>query len=540
MRTLLLFATIVFVVPTSVAADAVSVPWEEFKTLLVQSIERRIEASRPEPPQRHTIDEADYQLTIGPQGARGRARIAGRVLTGGPAPIGLFGREIIVSDAGHVSGGALITSPSDIRRILFLPDGTSQAFQIDVSFMLVPREDQRSKIVSLAIPSALRNSLQVSLAPGAQLLEAPGLADGSGVYHFSLEESLTLRYLEKGEVAVALPMEIDAFSRIQPQGKRLIVTSHFAPAHPASQPLMLQLGGGAQFVAASLGPSRISKHDFDRYEIRLPDDDASIFWIQFAVEESAGGGFALQLPAIQENRGREGNFVVEEPDDGRITVSGAGLATGIPIGRLGSNLLPFAGKVTAFMRIASGETIQLGVTRFAAVSAPAIVLASQYFFTSFEENGSILSVLVMDVPPDAGPRLSVKPVAGAQVWSLDVNGQDRKVYSDEAGAWIVPLDEGVLSHVELAMLRQGEKLGLHGRLETALPETGLAARSLCVGIALPERVQLLSLEGPVSPAAGAQWQLPPDFIGKPYLFSRSFHKGEGMTLAVSYKEPVKP
>ena len=52
MRTLLLFATIVFVVPTSVAADAVSVPWEEFKTLLVQSIERRIEASRPEPPQR--------------------------------------------------------------------------------------------------------------------------------------------------------------------------------------------------------------------------------------------------------------------------------------------------------------------------------------------------------------------------------------------------------------------------------------------------------------------------------------------------------
>ncbi|MBE7558582.1 hypothetical protein HS125_06430 [bacterium] len=105
---------------------------------------------------------------------------------------------------------------------------------------------------------------------------------------------------------------------------------------------------------------------------------------------------------------------------------------------------------------------------------------------------------------------------------------------------MIPLDADELSHVELALLAQGDRLGLHGRLETILPETGLAARRLCVGIALPERVQLLSLEGPVSPAPGATWKLPPDFIGKPYLFSRAFHKGEGMKLAVSYKEPVKP
>jgi len=33
--------------------------------------------------------------------------------------------------------------------------------------------------------------------------------------------------------------------------------------------------------------------------------------------------------------------------------------------------------------------------------------------------------------------------------------------------------------------------------------------------------------------------MPADFVGKPHLFSRSFHKGEGMKLAISYKEPVK-
>jgi hypothetical protein len=51
-------------------------------------------------------------------------------------------------------------------------------------------------------------------------------------------------------------------------------------------------------------------------------------------------------------------------------------------------------------------------------------------------------------------------------------------------------------------------------------------------------VQLLSLEAPLSAANGASWRIPAEFAGKPHFFSRSFYKGEGMKLVVSYKEPA--
>jgi hypothetical protein len=134
--------------------------------------------------------------------------------------------------------------------------------------------------------------------------------------------------------------------------------------------------------------------------------------------------------------------------------------------------------------------------------------------------------------------LGIASVPEAQVWSLRINGKKKKIYSDQKGAWIIPLSGSGRSHVELAFLRQGEKLGLQGRLETSLPRTGLPSRRALVGIALPERVQLLSLEGPVSPDRRPTASLPKEFMGRSYFFSRAFYGGDGMEMAISYKEPV--
>ena len=542
MRKILLLCLIVIFPALVRAADTISVPWEEIKTLYRESIERKIEDSTPQPaiPQTHTIEEAVYELQVGEQHTEGTVVISGKVISGGPEPIGLFDKEIIISAVNQMSGGSLITSTTDCKKILFLPDGTGKEFQISLSFMVGRQEDNRSKMVSFAIPAALRNSLRLSLPPESSLIETPGLADSQGIFHFSMGESLVVRYADREDLKATALIEIDTFNRIQPQGRRVVVTTHFVPVQPVSQALTLQVQPGAQFISSSLKPSWINKTDDSNYEIRLPSGEPEAFSIGFGLDESESGSFTMQLPTIKENRGKEGDFVVEEPDDGQVSVSGSGLVMQNPVSRLGKRLATFAGKSNTTLFIPSGEMIRLDVKRFQTVSAPAIVLESQYLFTSFEENGISLSVLVMEVPPQIGPRISIRPVAGAQIWSLKVNGNDRKVYTDSGNNWIIPLEEGQMSQVELALLCKSEKLGLHGRLETTLPETGLAARSLCIGIALPERVQLMSLEGPVSPAPGAQWRLPADFIGKPYLFSRSFHKGEEIKLAVSYKEPVKP
>lgn len=181
--------------------------------------------------------------------------------------------------------------------------------------------------------------------------------------------------------------------------------------------------------------------------------------------------------------------------------------------------------------------------QFEALHTPPIVLDTVSLFTSFEENGNVLSVLQMDVPPEAGSFLTLQAVAESEIWNLKINGQKRKIYgNNEKGQaqWIIPLVQGKMSHVELATIQQTSKLGLRGKLETQLPGIGLPARKLHVALALPERVELMSVEGPVSPAAKMYTDPPREFVGKAYHFSRSFHKGEKIHIALSYKEPINP
>jgi hypothetical protein len=296
---------------------------------------------------------------------------------------------------------------------------------------------------------------------------------------------------------------------------------------------------GAKYISSSLRPSSISRSENDRYELRVPPDEKGVFSVEFALDAAKGGaGLSLVLPAIEGNNGRQGRFVVEEPEDGQVTVTAEELVSQIPVERLGETLGQTIATSRFYMSVPPNGAITLTPRRFQQVATPTTVLASQQFLVSFEENGSVLSVLVLAVPPEVGPRLRLKAVPGAEIWSLKVNKASKKVYAGEEGAWMIPLDSGQLSVVELAFLQQGPKLGLEGRLEAAMPETGLPSQEVQVGVALPARVDLLSIEGPVSPAKAQEHELPAEFVGKQYWFARSFHKGEGMTLAISYKEPV--
>jgi hypothetical protein len=124
---------------------------------------------------------------------------------------------------------------------------------------------------------------------------------------------------------------------------------------------------------------------------------------------------------------------------------------------------------------------------------------------------------------------------------LKVNGKKMAVYTSGANDpfWIIPLAKGKTSKIELAMLRKSKKLGLRGRLEAVLPKMELPSRKALIAIGLPPRVELLSFEGDIAPDTDCQTKHPEDFIGTPYYFSKSFYKGEGISVAVSYKEPVK-
>lgn len=539
---LLLLLTMSLIAPNAPDSPGAYIPWEEFQRLYRNQIEQEFHAQNPTPapiPMLYSLDDAQYKLNIQPGRTRGEVQLTGKILSGNPEPIPLFGPDTVIAELPLLTGGALLAAQGD-QPIRFLPETGAAAFQITAVVLLTPKSENSVKSVSMDIPPALRNALTLVLPAEYRLQDLPGTPDANGAFHFPATPRLTVRYRENAAPAGESIIEIDTLSRIQVQNKRILITTGFLPIRTPDTPLVLLIPAGADLLASSLNASAITKLEPNRFQITLPPQTAETFSIDTVLEWPAETNeVSLLLPEFEGNRGQQGRFVVEEPDNGQLTASGESLVSQIPVERLGEALEPFAPKHAAYMSLPAHTPLRLALREFEAVSAPAIVLDNQYFFSSIEENGSILSVLVMDIPPEMGTRMAMNAIPDGEVWSLTVNDVQKSLYTEKQGQWVIPLDKGKTSHVELALLRKGSKLGLQGAVETVLPQTGLASRELRVGIAIPERLELLSLEGPVRAAQNTKWTIPANFVGKPYFFAQSFYKGEGAVLSMAYKEPVK-
>jgi len=524
------------------AEENVSVPWSELKALYRESVEREL-AKEAVPvakvPFVYSMDEARYTLDVDADGARGEAVLSGTVVSGEPEAIPLLGGEAVITEVREVSGGRVLCASGG--RMLFLPESGGGAFRLTAGFLVRPQEENRARTVSWGIPYALQNALALELSPECRLLGAPGVADADGTYYFPAGTELSVKYLGPEGLAAAAAIEVDLLSHIRVRDNRIVVGVTLRPVRAVTGPLTLQVSENAVCASSSLKASQIKKLGADRYELTLPADDAASVSLELVLDgRPADGAISFALPAIEGNTGQQGRFTVQEPDDKEIAVAANGLLASIPVERLGPAWAEEVQGVSTYMTVPDGEPVTLTVQQFRAVAAPSTVLECQHFFSAFEENGNVLSVLILDVPPDVGPRLTLKAVPESEVWSLTVNEAKKSLYASEGGDWIVPLAAGQTSHVELAFLQKGPKLGLHGRIEMTVPESGLPSREMRIGVALPARVELLSVEGPVSPADGKAWKRPSALTGKPYSFSRSFYKGDGMKLEMAYKEPINP
>ena len=525
------------------SAETISVPWDEFKALYKESVvrdttEKLALPTRKKKPMVYTIEDSAYHLTIDKSHVRGKILLSGKTISGDLSPIHLFNNDIVISKIMHVTGGTLLSDRDRSKGIIFLPQENTNAFQIALSFLVAIHEDNTAQYISFATPHALRNSVAVELPPQTDLVEAPGIPDSTGLYHFAPASKLSIRFRHKNAATPAPIVDIDTFSSITVQGKRATITTSFKPIRPLPSSFSVLVQKETQYVATTLKSSWIS-HDSDgSYLIKIPQGVNKPFSIQFVADQTKEGTFSFLLPTIANNSGKEGDFKCHEPDNGQIRVSAQELVSALPATSLSPQLIGNTHPTRSYMHVPAGHAVTLHIKRFQAVSTPIIVLDSLNFFTTFEENGNILSVLSMEVPGEMGPRIKLKAVPDAEVWSLTVNGRKQKLYADSDGSWVIPLANGHTSKVQLALLHKGKKLGLYGRLEAILPQTGIPAKKVCVGISLPHRVQLLSIEGPVTPAPAQSWTDPIEGEGNPHFFQRAFYKGEGMTIAISYKEPA--
>jgi len=534
---------------TLFGADSVSVPWEEFKRVYEESVIRKAleKAGKEKQPLVYSIAKAAYHLTIYKTHALGRLNLSGEIISGKPGMILLFDNKLVIKDLINVTGGALLWGQHKVDNIIFMPDG-SKKFSLSLTFFASIEEDRKSRFVRINIPTALKNSLGLKLSSGLRLVDTPGILDTDGNYLFSARRSLLVRFSDESGLIAAPVVQVDTLSRIQLQGPKIIITTHFIPVQPLLTELKIKLPANATYISSSLNNSSISKLKNDTLQLKISPEKMKAFSITIGLNPSQTvEDVSFSLPAILNNNGHQGSFILDQPNEGQLSLVGKFSVSRIPVSRLNSKLQAAAGNKRYFMRIAPNAKINLSIRRFKALQTPPVVLDEVSFYTSFDDNGSILSVLIMDVPSAAGAHLRISQVTNTEIWYLKINGVNRKVYADRSAAniditrnvWVIPLAGQETSHVELAFISRGDKLKLHGRLETVLPETKLPARSVRIGIALPERLQILSLDGPIIPAPESVWETPEEFIGKPYYFSSSFYRGEEMKLAIYYKEPVK-
>ncbi|MCP4430660.1 MAG: hypothetical protein GY806_06755 [Gammaproteobacteria bacterium] len=174
------------------------------------------------------------------------------------------------------------------------------------------------------------------------------------------------------------------------------------------------------------------------------------------------------------------------------------------------------------------------------VDTPDAVLQSVSFFTSFAEDGTVLSAMHLLLPANDSNQLELNPIEDAEVWSLRVNEKTRSLYLSADGKWVIPLDPKVESKVVLAYLTRNQKLGLEGRLDFTIPATDLTARKINLIVGLPERMHMLAMDSDLQPASGKGLPVFKSFSGQPHYFSKPFYRGRAIPASVIYQEPVNP
>ena len=174
------------------------------------------------------------------------------------------------------------------------------------------------------------------------------------------------------------------------------------------------------------------------------------------------------------------------------------------------------------------------------VETPDAVLESVTFFSSFTEDGTVLSAMHLVMPPNDDNQLELDPIQGADVWSLEVNDKPRSLYSSATKKWVIPLDPKTESKVVLAYLTRGDKLGLEGRLDLQIPETGLTARKINLIVGLPDRMHMLAMDSDLQPSSEQGLPEFASFSGNPHYFSKPFYRGRPISASIIYQEPVNP
>lgn len=529
-------------------ADAVSdatvhLPWSEFKRIYQQQLQHDLQQQYEQAVTPvYSINSVDYQLQLNDAGAQGTLTLQGELLQGQPKPIPLFGADLIISQVLDMQGGTLI---SDVDGYKFHLEQAGP-FRL-VCHILVPlQQDERSPLVQFAIPAAVQNSLQLQPAQGFSVLESPGYQppkqssekslkksgdapEASIRSYFAPQSQLSIRFAPDN---LAQAPVVDTFTKLEWSNNQYQATLFLHPRREVNQALILNFPA-ARWLSASV-PSSWIERTHDQIRLKLPAGWRQAVQLEFELD---GTQTKLHLPSIADNLGLQGRFQLITPESAQVSLAGEGLRQNLDSHALPKSLRDTAQISGNFAQLPDDQALTVKVEQFQTIAEPSVILDAVYQYTSVADNGTVLSVLRMDVPPLPNKQLRLTAVADAEIWSLTIDGEARSLYTQANQDWIIPLNKQT-TQVELAYWHKTTALNLQGRLEIPTPALGLTAQAYYLAVGLPERVELVALEGELEPNTGQHWPKVSAFNGKPHYFSQPFYRGNAPDVAIHYREPI--
>lgn len=527
-----------FLIAPSVSFGAgLEIPWSEVKDLIRKEVLGEIEPEKvlEKEEEKGVVSLQHVQTSLSLSEKSAKALISMKVkIEGNPGGSLLLWKEgMVLSRVIHQDGVDLEAREEG----LFLNSTTEKEGKLELEALIPIDVEQQKPSLSLFLPPALVRQLKISDLGPWKLEGKPGLSI-QGPNHFLLRPGpeVGINLHEKGGEVTAEEerIEFNLISRLMPREDHLLVETLLIPLRTHEGELVLKMPAGAQ-ISKVQSSEKFLTLEGESWIIRagvIGRKPLSFFW-KLPLDATTSG---FEMPMLKDNLGQEGLFTVQpvqgaktllEPRKAWSEIRGEDLSADL------QNHLPTQGKVYVKrpkvplilrvlpMKLASTTTWKV----------PVVDISVQ-----FSEEGGVMKVVEWKMDANGSSHIRVERLPGAELWEFRLNNKKEQVYLDENGDWLLPILPGGSSHLRLAFTEKESPFKIHGTIESRMPSLDLAARRIQLAVSLPERVDLVSFEGPMTPSVSAR--RPKGSVGKVYSFHRDFFRGEAMDLQLSYKEPL--
>jgi hypothetical protein len=493
----------------NVAQAKVRIPWQEFKALLVWSIEKKKAPEAAPPPTDWMIAAAVYEGQLTKDGAIFDATFHVRILKEKDwKTIPLLPASVAVQEATlppgaylRLSGGfyELITDQTGALevKVKFSTAVAESAGSNTASFERVP---SGTSIVKLTVGQA---GVDVTVA-GAQSLVKTEDADGTHV---------TAALPAGAPVRVGWERAIPEAEKVPPklyaETKTLIAVADgllvcrqrvdYNILHTGVRVLTLKVPAGASILEVTGNRVRDWRVAGEELTVSLSYEALGAYTLNLVYEKATGDLQAegLSLPVLHAS-----DVVREKGHIGVVALANVELsspslkgATAIDVRELPPELLGMTAQpvLLAYRYVAEDFDIALAVKKHEDVSVLVTIVDSGVITTMQTLDGRRITKVTYNVRNNRNQFLRLAMPPGVEIWSASVSGRAVRPAKDEAERVLLPLvrSEGASSGlaafpVEIVYVEKGQTPPPAGTLEIRLPKASEPTTHLMVNLYLPK------------------------------------------------------